>query len=33
MAGYELAKVETDARGNIDVDDLRGEGRRAARPG
>ena len=25
MAGYELAQVETDARGNIDVDDLRGK--------
>jgi glycine dehydrogenase subunit 2 len=25
MAGYELAHVKTDARGNIDVDDLRGK--------
>ena len=25
MAGYELAKVETDARGNLDLDDLRGK--------
>ena len=31
MAGYELTPVKTDARGNIDVDDLRGEGRRAHR--
>ena len=29
MAGFELVDVETDARGNIDLDDLRGEGRRA----
>ena len=29
MAGYELTKVATDARGNVDLDDLRGEGRRA----
>jgi glycine dehydrogenase subunit 2 len=26
MAGYELTPVKTDARGNIDVDDLRGKG-------
>ena len=25
MAGYKLAKVETDARGNLDLDDLRGK--------
>jgi glycine dehydrogenase subunit 2 len=25
MAGYELVKVDTDARGNIDLDDLRGK--------
>jgi glycine dehydrogenase subunit 2 len=25
MAGYELVQVETDARGNIDLDDLRGK--------
>ncbi len=25
MAGYSLAKVETDARGNLDLDDLRGK--------
>jgi glycine dehydrogenase subunit 2 len=25
MAGYELEKVETDARGNLDLDDLRGK--------
>jgi glycine dehydrogenase subunit 2 len=25
MAGYTLAKVETDARGNLDLDDLRGK--------
>src|SRR5256884_5153016 len=25
MAGYELTNVQTDARGNIDVDDLRGK--------
>ena len=25
MAGYQLAKVETDARGNLDLDDLRGK--------
>ena len=25
MAGYEVTPVKTDARGNIDVDDLRGE--------
>src|SRR5205814_8146599 len=25
MAGYELTPVRTDARGNIDVDDLRGK--------
>jgi glycine dehydrogenase subunit 2 len=25
MAGYKLEKVETDARGNLDVDDLRGK--------
>ena len=23
MAGYKLSKVETDARGNLDLDDLR----------
>ena len=28
MAGYELQKVATDARGNIDLDDLRGQCRR-----
>ena len=32
MAGYELTPVQTDARGNIDLDDLRGEGRRARPP-
>ena len=25
MAGYKLEKVATDARGNLDVDDLRGK--------
>ena len=29
MAGYKLEKVETDARGNLDLDDLRGQGERA----
>ena len=29
MAGYEIVKVKTDARGNVDLDDLRGAGRRA----
>ena len=31
MAGYELEKVKTDARGNLDVDDLRAQGQRADR--
>ena len=31
MAGYEVVKVGTDAHGNVDLDDLRGQGRRGRR--